>query len=585
MKMAIICGIYIRNNSDSKIDCLSKELKKIVHRNETNKVISIKKKNIIIYIVDLNIENICIHEDLENESISVILGDPLCLDMESKNRSNIGHSAKQIFREIKIKNYDTIKNSRGVFSAVFYDAKIDKFFLVSDKLGIRPVYYYVGEKYAVFSSTLWVLEKFSIVPKIMDMRGVTELINLGFPLGNRTPYSQIKLIKGSEIIEISKEKHCLCEYWQWGNVSKVEENEEIVLQRVFEEFDFAIAIRAKDEKDTIAMLSGGLDSRCVVAQLIKRGIRVYSLNFSRKNSLDQLYARSFANAVKTNHMEFIKEIDPNWSKMVAVALNKMPNYFGNVKHARRVWSGDGGSVGLGHVYMDNEIISFMRKKDNLRAIERYLASQKIKISKKMFRLKIFQEIKDILEVGIAEELKGIQSYDPGRDFYFFLMLNDQRRHLSRHFEEIDINQVELQLPFFDSKLIETISRAPIDIFIGHKFYHEFLKKFQEEVTNVAWQTYPNHEKCPVKNLEQDRFEYQFSENVNKDISNILRKNIKIKDILFIARDRNLKRILNTINVTSSLVITKVGIKDYWYIFKAANCYQKYLHKSSNCYKL
>jgi len=52
------------------------------------------------------------------------------------------------------------------------------------------------------------------------------------------------------------------------------------------------------------------------------------------------------------------------------------------------------------------------------------------VPERLFRPNVAARLRDLLHVGIREELAAIQCEDRGRAFHVFLMLNDQHRHLS-----------------------------------------------------------------------------------------------------------------------------------------------------------
>src|SRR5262249_31039903 len=95
------------------------------------------------------------------------------------------------------------------------------------------------------------------------------------------------------------------------------------------------------------------------------------------------------------------------------------------------------------------------------------------------------------------ELEQFRCDDPGRNFYLFLMQNDQRRKLSNHFENIDLHRLEFQLPFFDGGFLGAVMATPLDLCLNHRLYTKWLYLFSDEVTDVPWQSYPNHEPCPL----------------------------------------------------------------------------------------
>ena len=77
------------------------------------------------------------------------------------------------------------------------------------------------------------------------------------------------------------------------------------------------------------------------------------------------------------------------------------------------------------------------------------------------------------------------------------MANDQFRHLHHHYEFIDEYRCELMTPFFDSDFLRYLLSIPIDRFLGHAFYYNWMERFPASVREVPWQAYPGHLPCPL----------------------------------------------------------------------------------------
>jgi hypothetical protein len=126
-------------------------------------------------------------------------------------------------------------------------------------------------------------------------------------------------------------------------------------------------------------------------------------------------------------------------------------------------------------------------------------------------------------LGIMEELHALERENDGRSLHLFLMLNDQRRHLARHFENIDINRFEFQLPFYDSDFLSIILRAPVRPFLRHKLYHKWLINKEPLAASVPWQTYPNHEPCPIPYPSQLGYQWNSADSETADDRKLTRR--------------------------------------------------------------
>jgi hypothetical protein len=168
-----------------------------------------------------------------------------------------------------------------------------------------------------------------------------------------------------------------------------------------------------------------------------------------------------------------------------------------LQRPRVMWGGDGGSLGLGHIYLNADIVAAARAGDLQAAIAKFMAYNRWGLQGKLLRPDIAKAMGDMIHDGINAELETVHPADPGRIFFLFLMLNDQRRHMFNHFENMDLTRIEFEMPFFDAEFIAGVLREPIDSFLRHGFYLEWLKCFSQPVLEIPWQAYPGHLPCPL----------------------------------------------------------------------------------------
>ncbi|MBW1784085.1 MAG: hypothetical protein JRL30_25520 [Deltaproteobacteria bacterium] len=474
----------------------------------------------------------------------------------------------------KNNNWEILKQSRGVFCAVHYNALDRSLTFIGDKLCIRPLYYWLSDDYVVFASALRILEKVPMVQKVMDLQGVTEMITLGFPLGIRTPYVNISLLKAAEIVGISGTRISRSQYFRWDTIPTSNLPEQDLLDNLYRRFDSSIGNRLGSDTATLAFLSGGLDSRCVVTALRDRNIKVYSFNFSDPGTQDRVFAKAFSESVGTIHTEAPLDVEPEMSKMISTAWPDLQQRLdASVERPGLVWSGDGGSVGVGHVYLNRKLVNLLRQKNVNEAIHSFLQQQGATLIKGLYKRPILPSLSSIPAEGIRQELDDIECEDPGRRFHIFLMLNDQRRHLSKHFEEIDLNRIEFQLPFFDSYFLKPIFSFPLDFCLRHHLYLRWLARFPEVVMSVPWQAYPGHEAppFPVGAELRDQWDTDYFRERSR-----IQKHDLLQDAAALLTSKNFPHdLLSKQNLRLATWIYRIGLRDYAYLIKAARVMTKY----------
>ncbi|MCJ8502098.1 asparagine synthetase B family protein [Desulfatitalea alkaliphila] len=437
----------------------------------------------------------------DNNSFSLLAGEPFL--------SEFGIEADHIsINEIlKNKTYAKLAPVRGVFCAArFINGQNPIFELCADKLGIRPIYYWSDNNFVIFSTALKVLETVSMIPKEVDQSALSEIFAFGIPLADRTRYKHIKAIREAEIVNFADNKTISTHYWRWDQIKQRDIQMVDALNNTYEIFCDAIKLRLKNDSSVLAFLSGGMDSRTIVATLVDMGVDVHTFNCSADSAQDKIFAKQFAD-VAGCPFHVMPYPEKSMSHMAKSVMYLSEEKKINCSRSQTIWSGDGGSVGLGCVYLDEYVVEQFRCSDQLDAIQYFNDKNSYALPIGVIKTEKKQEYSKLLQNAISKELGRIECEDKGQKIFLFLMFNDQRRHLHNIYENLDFHGTEYQLPFFDSLLLEYVLSLPLDYRLNHKMYHELFRLFPSIVYEVPWQTYPGHVPCPLP-IERD-LEYQW----------------------------------------------------------------------------
>jgi hypothetical protein len=493
-------------------------------------------------------------------SVTLITGEPLL------GRSSRAVDLTRLHRELGAGNMNVLRESRGVFSLVHYRGCDGRLLLASDKLGIRPLYIWSDKDSVVFASALRIIESAPGLHKSPDLQAAAETIALGFPLGQRTLYREVLRIGAAEIMNVTAAGVDVSTYWRWDELPVTQAPSIAALDNAFRD---AIDIRQRGDREAVAFLSGGMDSRAIVGLLRKQGTEVHTFSLGQPDSQDGAFAAGFAEAAGTTHTS-VRIRDPFRPALYSASLadSWLPTtHRHRVERPHLVWSGDGGSVGLGHVYMNVELVNMVRHGNLAGAARAFLQQQGAVLPRRLFRKSVAAKICGMPYDGVLSECATVQAADRGRSFHIFLMLNDQRRHLTSHFEHLDEHRVEFQLPFFDSAFLELILAAPVDEFLNHALYNRWFQFVGDPVSSVPWQTYPGHEPCPIP--APAGLGYQWAKTTHQRIRR-MRTNRLVRQAQAALRSQFFPAsILRRTMVQLAITLCRTNLRDHSYVLKSA----------------
>jgi hypothetical protein len=412
-------------------------------------------------------------------------------------------SLAQLAGELAAGRHEGLRASRGTFCLVVAEDN-GRLHLATDKCGVRPLYCWIQPDFVIFATAQRILEALQGMPRELDLQGVAEAACFGFPLADRTPYRDIVCLHAGEVLTVAGAQVQRKRYWRWDDVAP-RTDAEPGPQRLYRIFRDAVHMRLGGDHAAAAFLSGGLDSRAIVAALRDEGVAVATSNFAPPESQDQGFGAMAAERLGTSHSRLQKrpfmEGDPYSKASVLEWLAKAQTSAGALPRPQVIWSGDGGSVCMGAVYLTEPMYAALRAGKPDQALSIFRDFNRCYLSTRLMKPELGRQMQQQVEQGMRAELDDLHPHDPAHKMYLFLLLNDQRRHLFNHFETLDTTRIEFELPFFDGELIEAVLAEAADPFLRHVFYMDWLACFGGGVLEVPWQAYPGHVPCPLPTPE------------------------------------------------------------------------------------
>lgn len=384
---------------------------------------------------------------------------------------------------------------RGVSTAVFVDAT-GSCIIESDELGVRPVYRHNSNGRLVVSSSLRAMQL--TVNCSLDVAGAIQQTKLGYCLGSRTRLEGVSRNLPREVVTYDSEREELNTFVRPLTKTGEAGGLELLADRFRQTFQESIRLRIRNDVQDISFLSGGLDSRMIVSSLVEEGRAPRTYCLTHRASLDAVLARAFADAHELPFFDvpFKPAARILWAGRLRKALDttteeKRP------PSVESAWSGDGGSVAVGGVYLTEPLVLAMSTSSIAKLTDELMAHFHLSSLSKILSRFARERILEQLRCDLSQELTRIRG-EVERDYSItFFLENDQRRHLDLHFEYAAQHQIAFHLPFFDADVLRVLRSVPETELMFHRFYTRWLTRLPARTTALPWQTYSGHEPCPI----------------------------------------------------------------------------------------
>ena len=362
-----------------------------------------------------------------------------------------------------------LEMANGMFSLALFNSDSKDVYLVRDRLGIKPLYYFNDGQNLIFSSEIKGILSSGLVAAEFNELAVDEYLANRYI---RSPYTFFKNIyqvpPGNFLkvkIDMSVSEN---EYWNLPkafNTSK-DFNEDKIAERFEEELVKAIKYRLIADVPLGTYLSGGVDSSLITAitALAKKDpVNTYTIGFPELNEFS--YARRIADKYQTVHHELLMEkadYMKQWERLIAFkdaplgVPNEIPLAVMSSKLKEKitvVLSGEGADElmgGYGRIF--RAPFDFQNEKSN-QTFYSYLI-EKYEYVPRGMRDELINTptaYRDEFDERIQKEFKNTS--DEENVFRFF-----HKYHVKGLLQRVDMTtmqtSVEARVPFLDHKLIE-----------------------------------------------------------------------------------------------------------------------------------
>jgi len=200
----------------------------------------------------------------------------------------------------------------GMFAIALWDAPRNRLVLARDRLGKKPlVWTRLADGTIAFASELKAFHGLPGFDAEPDLAALDAYLALQYVPGTRTGLRGVQRVEPGSVLVLEGEAVTSERYWQPRPAQSVATDEEW-LELVRETVGAAVRSRLVSDVPLGALLSGGIDSAVVVAQMAQASaepVRTFTVGFADARYDEREYARAVAERYSTRHEEIVLEPD------------------------------------------------------------------------------------------------------------------------------------------------------------------------------------------------------------------------------------------------------------------------------------
>ena len=245
---------------------------------------------------------------------------------------------------------------RGMFALAIWDDRRQRLVLARDRIGIKPLFYGLGDEGIVFGSELKCVVDSGKVALEIDRTALADLFTVFYIPSPKTIYRNAYSLEPGHSLVVTREGISKHQYWDLSGEELHLPNQLAYEEQLHGLLQDTVQCHLLSDVPVGAFLSGGVDSTAVVALmagLIPNPVMTCSIGFPDREYDELPRARTVAQAFHTDHHEQVVASEP--AKVLAELVqyydqpfpdhSSIPTYYVSRLARERVkvvLSGDGG---------------------------------------------------------------------------------------------------------------------------------------------------------------------------------------------------------------------------------------------------
>jgi asparagine synthase (glutamine-hydrolysing) len=228
-------------------------------------------------------------------------------ELEAKGHQFRSHSDTEvILHGYEEYGEDIVHRFRGMFAFGLWDQRRRRFVLVRDRLGIKPLYYYLAGSKLIFASEIKSILEHPEVPRTLNRQALYAYLGFEFVPAPDTMFAGIKKLPAGHRLIFENGQARVEQYWDldFSAADSFRMSEGECVERIRFLIDESVRYRLISDVPLAAFLSGGLDSSAIVAMMrrhVSGPLRTFTIGYADKTFSELDYAQTVANQFGTEH--------------------------------------------------------------------------------------------------------------------------------------------------------------------------------------------------------------------------------------------------------------------------------------------
>jgi len=392
---------------------------------------------------------------------------------------------------------DFVKRLNGSFVLLICNLKSGQVTIANDRYGLRVHYYAINNGKLLFAPEAKAILQDETFKKELNDEAVAEFFAFGEFWGDKTFFKGIKVLTPASILTYDGQDLSIEKYWEFKYEPDYNKSEDEFVDDLVKTFKNAVEIRMKDNFRYGIGLSGGLDSRSVLAAIpSEKRKEVIAHTFGPKDCDEVKIAKRVTKKAGINE-HLVQEISPELiinNAEQAIWLTDGRNYMGVSfgypifkllkDKIDVVFSGFLLDTSLCSMFLTKNILDAKSDKELFNILYNKVSRFSDEELSKLLVDEYYNKIKTYPQSSFKENFDKIEEDHPGNKSNLFGFQNHGTWATIGFVSTRTL--VEPSSPASDNDFIDVIRTIPPEWRLNHYIYRKFLKKLSPELAKIPY---------------------------------------------------------------------------------------------------
>lgn len=406
------------------------------------------------------------------------------------------NGAAYVLEQISSSGLDCLQHLRGSFNFAWWNAAQRRLVVANDKLGQRPLFWGSRDNTFTFGSNLAQVLAAGFVSRDIDVEGFADLVYFEYMLGERTLFTNVRMLGPGTILAFCNGNvHCE-RYWRIDQLEPTGTYNTQRLDELHHAFDRAVRRAIRSDITCTVGLTGGLDSRCILASAMAQHLPFVAHTSGQATSTDVVLGQELASMTATEHHVELLASDRAGHYLVPMVLHQNALVATLHDHPCQLFDAapifDAEVLGIGGEFVRSFWLT--RKNNTISSIadaqafaqRRLLGQQKLEAFKPIWRRE-WQQIGEYTPRRHINDRIGEYALqdEPASALDFFYLDERCRKFLNKAILVARTHE-EVYLPFLDHEWVEAIAHVPIAERLKHRIQVDLIRRTNPKLLDVPY---------------------------------------------------------------------------------------------------